>query len=97
MQETETRYIKPEFIIVANKPLTLRCAYCEHEVYPSYIASSKWHQGITENKRYHNADSSMLGRIQPENLIIFDSKDEAFDAARELGAQMAKVLKKEER
>lgn len=73
-QESETRYIKPEFQIVSNDPLTLRCVYCEHEIHPQYIASSKWHQGIVENKRYYRADSFMLGRIKPENLIIFDSE-----------------------
>ncbi len=73
-QQTETRYIKPGFKIVANKPLTLRCVYCDHETHPPYIASSKWHQGIVDYKRYYDADSFMLGRIQPENLIIFDSK-----------------------
>ncbi len=76
-QETETRYIKPVFQIVANDPLTLRCIYCEHEIHPQYIASSKWHQGIVEKKRYYSANSFMLGRIQPENLIIFGSEDEA--------------------
>jgi len=76
-QETETRYIKPVFQIVSNDPLTLRCVYCDHEIHPQYIASSKWHQGIVENKRYYSANSFMLGRIQPENLIIFDSEDEA--------------------
>jgi aspartate carbamoyltransferase catalytic subunit len=73
-QQTETRYIKPEFKIVANEPLTLRCIYCEHETQPPYIASSKWHQGAMEHKRYYDADSFMLARIKPENLIIFDSK-----------------------
>jgi len=76
-QETETRYIKPVFQIVSNDPLTLRCVYCEHEIHPQYIASSKWHQGIVENKRYYSANSFMLGRIQPGNLIIFGSEDEA--------------------
>ena len=73
-QQTEIRYIQPGFKIVANKPLTLRCIYCEHETHPPYIASSKWHQGIVEHKRYYDADSFMLRRIRPENLIIFDSK-----------------------
>ncbi len=76
-QETETRYIKPEFSIVCHDPLTLRCVYCEHEVHPQYIASSKWHQGTAEHKNYYPADGSMLGRIQPENLLIFDSEEAA--------------------
>jgi hypothetical protein len=84
-QETETRYIKPEFLIVSNEPLILRCMFCEHEINPQYIASSKWHQGTLENKRYYYAESSMLKRIQPENLLIFDSEDEALARGFKLG------------
>ena len=62
---------------MAGDPLTLQCLYCEHEVHPRYIASSKWHQGTAEHKQYYRADSFMLGRIQQENLLIFDSEDEA--------------------
>ena len=78
-QETETRYIKPEFKIVSLKPLILSCIYCEHELHPRYIASSDWHQGKLENKKYHSADSHWIRKIKPENLIIFDSEDEAKD------------------
>jgi aspartate carbamoyltransferase catalytic subunit len=76
-QESEARYIKPEFKIVSSEPLTLRCIYCEHELNPQYIASSDWHEGKLENKKYHSADSHLVRRIKPENLIIFDSKGEA--------------------
>jgi len=76
-QETEVRYINPEFKIVSLKPLTLRCIYCEHELQPQYIASSDWHQGMLENKKYHSADSWLVRRIKPGNLIIFDTKNEA--------------------
>ena len=78
-QKTEVRYIQPVFQIVSNNPLILRCVYCEHENYPEYIASSKWHQGIAENKRYYKANSYMLERIKPENLILFDSASVAQD------------------
>jgi len=76
-QETEVRYIKPEFKIVSREPLTLRCIYCEHELNPQYVASSDWHQGKLENKRYHGADSHFARKIKPENLIIFASENEA--------------------
>jgi aspartate carbamoyltransferase catalytic subunit len=76
-QETETRYIKPEFKIVNLEPLTLRCLYCEREVHPQYIASSEWHQGMLETKKYHSADSHWMRKIKPENLIIFDSESDA--------------------
>ena len=76
-QESETKYIKPEFKIVSNQPLILRCAYCEHEVHPRYIASSDWHDGTLDNKKYHSADSHWTRKIKPENLIVFDSEREA--------------------
>jgi len=73
-QETEVRYIKPEFKIVSREPLTLRCIYCDHELHPRYIASSDWHEGRLESKKYHSADSHFAWKINPENLIIFDSE-----------------------
>jgi len=77
VQKTEANYIKPEFKIVGHRPLTLRCAYCEHEVYPQYIASSDWHEGKLDSKKYHSADSHWSTKIKPENLIIFDSASDA--------------------
>jgi aspartate carbamoyltransferase catalytic subunit len=73
-QETEVRYIKPEFKIVGREPLTLRCVYCDHELHPRYVASSEWHQRKLESKKYHSADSHFARKINPENLIIFDSE-----------------------
>ncbi|MFC2066956.1 aspartate carbamoyltransferase [Chloroflexota bacterium] len=77
VQETETKYIKPEFKIVNREPLTLRCIYCEHGFEPKYIASSDWHGGRTDTKKYHNSDSHLTRKIRPENLIIFDTEVEA--------------------
>ncbi len=76
-QETEVKYINPEFKIVSLAPLTLRCIYCDHELHPQYIASSDWHEGKLESKKYHNADSHWARKIKPENLIIFASEKEA--------------------
>ena len=76
-QETEVRYIKPEFKIVSREPLTLRCIYCDHELHPQYVASSDWHEGRLENKRYHSTDSHLARKIKPENLLIFASENEA--------------------
>jgi len=73
-QETEVRYIKPEFKIVSREPLTLRCVYCDHELHPRYVASSEWHQRKLDSKKYHSADSHFARKIKPENLIIFDSE-----------------------
>ncbi|MCD6299552.1 MAG: hypothetical protein J7L78_00040, partial [Dehalococcoidales bacterium] len=76
-QETEIKYLKPEFKIVSRKPLTLRCIYCEHGFEPKYIASSDWHEGKLETKKYHSADSHWTRKIRPENLLIFNSESEA--------------------
>lgn len=76
-QETEKRYIKPEFKIVDFQPLTLCCAYCDHELYPKYIASTHWHEGRIATKRYHSANSRWARTIRPDKLIIFDSEEEA--------------------
>jgi aspartate carbamoyltransferase catalytic subunit len=77
VQKSEVNFIRPEFKIVGYRPLTLRCLYCEHEVYPQYVASSDWHEGKLESKKYHSADSHWATKIKPENLIIFDSASEA--------------------
>ncbi|MFC1860214.1 aspartate carbamoyltransferase [Chloroflexota bacterium] len=77
IQETETRYLKPEFKIVDLNPLTLRCIYCEHGFEPKYIASSDWHEGRVATKKYHSAGSHWAKDIKPENLIIFGSASEA--------------------
>ncbi len=76
-QETEIKYLKPEFKIVDRKPLTLRCVYCEHGFEPKYAASSEWHEGKLEYKIYHTADSHWVKKIKPENLILFNSAGEA--------------------
>jgi aspartate carbamoyltransferase catalytic subunit len=76
-QETEVKYIKPEFKIVSLDPVILRCIYCDHEVHPPYVASSDWHQGKLENKKYHSSDSHWARKIRPENLIVFPSEKEA--------------------
>ena len=77
VQETEIKYIKPEFKIVSREPLTLRCTYCEHGFEPKYVASSDWHEGRLANKKYHSADSHWARKIKPENLIVFNSESEA--------------------
>lgn len=77
VQETETKYLKPEFKIVNLEPLTLRCVYCEHGFEPRYVASAEWHEGRLDTRKYHSSDSHLVKKIKPENLIIFDSATEA--------------------
>jgi len=73
----EKQCTRPEFKIVNRQPLTLSCIYCEQETHPKFIASSQWHEGTLESKRYHSADSHWLQKIKPENLILFDSEEDA--------------------
>lgn len=77
VQDTEKKYLKPEFMIVSRDPLTLRCSYCEHGFEPKYVASSDWHEGKLESKKYHSANSHLAAKIRPENLIVFNSRAEA--------------------
>jgi aspartate carbamoyltransferase catalytic subunit len=77
IQPTETKYIKPEFKIVNMHPLTLRCVYCEHGFEPKYVASTDWHEGKLDTKKYHDADSHWAKTIRPENLIVFNTAKEA--------------------
>lgn len=77
VQKTETKYLTPEFKIVNFRPLTLRCIYCEHGFEPKYVASTDWHEGRIDTKKYHSAQSHWARKIRPEHLIIFDSEKEA--------------------
>ncbi len=77
IQDTETKYLKPEFKIVNTEPLTLRCVYCEHGIEPKFVASADWHEGKLDTKKYHSADSHWVYTIKPENLIVFNTEEEA--------------------
>jgi hypothetical protein len=77
IQPTETKYLKPEFKIVNTQPLTLRCVYCEHGFEPKFVASTDWHEHKLDTKKYHSAVSHWARDIRPENLIAFNSEQEA--------------------
>jgi aspartate carbamoyltransferase catalytic subunit len=77
IQDTETKYLKPEFKIVNTQPLTLRCVYCEHGIEPKFVASADWHEGKLDTKKYHSAESHWVHTIRPENLIVFNTEEEA--------------------
>jgi aspartate carbamoyltransferase catalytic subunit len=77
VQATETKYLKPEFRIVKTEPLTLRCVYCEHGFEPKFVASADWHEGKLDTKKYHGADSHWARTIRPDNLIVFNTEEEA--------------------
>jgi aspartate carbamoyltransferase catalytic subunit len=80
IQETETKYLRPQFKIVNTQPLTLRCVYCEHGFEPKFVASAEWHEGKVEFKKYHSADSHWAKDIRPENLIAFHTEEDALAA-----------------
>jgi aspartate carbamoyltransferase catalytic subunit len=77
IQPTETKYLKPEYKIVNTNPLTLRCVYCEHGFEPKFVASTDWHEHKLDTKKYHSADSHWAKQIRPENLIVFNTEEEA--------------------
>jgi len=77
IQPTETKYLKPEYRIVKTNPLTLRCVYCEHGFEPKYVASIDWHEHRPDMKKYHSAGSHWAKDIRPENLIVFNSEEQA--------------------
>jgi aspartate carbamoyltransferase catalytic subunit len=77
IQETEAKYLKPQFKIVNTQPLTLRCTYCEHGFEPKFVASAESHEGKTEFKKYHSADSHWAKDIRLENLIAFHTEEDA--------------------
>jgi hypothetical protein len=62
---------------VNTKPLTLRCIYCEHGFEPKFVASTDWHEHKLDTKKYHSAISHWARDIRPENLIAFNSEEEA--------------------
>ncbi|MEE8413662.1 MAG: aspartate carbamoyltransferase [Dehalococcoidales bacterium] len=77
VQASEKRYLTPEFWIVNREPLRLRCVYCEHGFEPNFVASSDWHAGREERKKYHSASSHWAKTIKPENLVVFNTAAEA--------------------
>jgi aspartate carbamoyltransferase catalytic subunit len=99
VQETEIKYLKPAFKIVDQEPLTLRCVYCEHGFEPKYIASADWHEGRTATKKYHSAASHWARKIRAENLIVFNSAEEAeshgFKSSRFIKARRRRRTKKQ--
>jgi len=67
-QETE-KISQAGVQVVSLQPLTFRCIYCEHGTEPKFVASTEWHQGMVESKRYNRASSHLAKKIKPENLI----------------------------
>lgn len=74
----EQRYLAPKFAIVNEKPLTLRCAYCDLEYEPSIVSRS--------SKKKYSDDLSEWREIYdrtPRDLVLFVSEQEAIDAGHQ--------------
>jgi len=66
----ETAYIVPEFSIVSEKPDVLRCIYCHQETGPKAAGSLR-------TKVYHKAGLYTTRRVHDNNLVYFDSYEQA--------------------
>lgn len=74
----ECRYVEPEFWLVDDKPLTLRCQYCDYEYEPLVVSR-------TSTKKY-SMDLSEWRAIyerSPNDLVLFATEQEAIDAGHQ--------------
>ncbi len=81
--KTINKYLGKQYVVKASlghiKDLPKRelAVDVEHGFEPKYVASTEWHEGKTETKRYHSAHSHLVKKIRPENLIFFESEQAA--------------------
>ena len=66
----EARYIAPEFVVCGNKPLTLRCVYCDYEKQPNYVGNLK-------SRIYYACQDIRARQIKVSNSVFFDSEEKA--------------------
>ena len=66
----ETAYIVPEFWVISEKPLVLRCVYCERGSRPQSAGSSR-------TRIFHKAGNFSSRRLKDRNLILFESYEQA--------------------
>ncbi|MEO6872600.1 MAG: hypothetical protein ABI233_10320 [Chthoniobacterales bacterium] len=66
--DAERRHLVPKFWLVADKPVTLRCVYCEHELKPLLV-------GGCDSKAF--ASSSDWKSVKRENRVFFFDEDNA--------------------
>jgi aspartate carbamoyltransferase catalytic subunit len=71
----ERRYLIPRFLIVQNKPPTLRCFYCDVEQQPRAVASA--------SRRKYVADVSNWQEFDLADVIFFATSDQASAAGFE--------------
>ena len=78
-QENESRYVASKFWIVDEKPLTVRCVYCDYEYEPSHLSRAS-------TKKYTSELGEWLGIYErtPQDLVLFGNEQEAIDAGHQI-------------
>lgn len=69
----ESRWVMPEFKIVATQPLTLRCTYCDTEIQPQYVASTK----SSDHILWPTSGDWELRVKNKDTMVAFSSLEEA--------------------
>jgi aspartate carbamoyltransferase catalytic subunit len=77
--ENERRHLSPKFWLVGEKPLTIRCVYCDYEYEPQVISRASTRKYTTEI-----AEWRQIHQRNPRDLVLFVSEQEAIDAGHEL-------------
>lgn len=78
-QENESRYVASKFWIVDEKPLTVRCVYCDHEYQPSHISRASTKKYTAELGEWKD-----IFNRTPQDLVLFVNEQEAIDAGHQL-------------
>ena len=68
----ETTYATPEFLLTSDKPAVLRCVYCSWGSRPESAGSSK-------TRVFHRADRFTARRLVKNNIVFFESPEQALD------------------
>ena len=68
----ETTYVTPEFLLTSEQPAVLRCVYCDWETHPEFAGSSK-------TRVFHRAGLSSARRLVDDNIVFFESPEQALD------------------
>ena len=70
--DPDKKVVSPKFFIIASAPPVLRCCYCENEQEIHCAAKASQRTYFVDF-----ADKSLLSSIEPKDLIIFQSEQEA--------------------
>ena len=73
--EQESRYVVPKFWLVDERPLTIRCIYCDCEYEPTIISRSS-----TKKYTFELSEWQSVYERTPRDLVLFLDEQEAIDA-----------------